>query len=155
MQLVEATEDDIDTLIDCWYTLASGMEDYSRFNELVYDDPAEVPEDGFVRLLESEDVTNYLVEVDGETIGWVTLREGEHPSREYTSYTQLVNLLIDEEYRNQGYGAEVVSRVKELAKENDCDHLKVSCEWANESARRFYRDTGFEEKQVAFVQEIE
>ncbi|WP_439026631.1 GNAT family N-acetyltransferase [Haloarchaeobius sp. DT45] len=155
MQLNEATADDIDTLIHSWYSLASGMEEFSRFNELVYDDPAEVPEDGFRRHLESEDVTNYLVEEDGETIGWVTLREGEHPSRTYTSYTQIVNLRIEEEYRNEGYGAAVVSRVKELAREAGCDHLKVSCEWHNRGARRFYRDTGFEEKQVTFVQDLD
>ncbi|WP_435318610.1 GNAT family N-acetyltransferase [Haloarchaeobius sp. TZWSO28] len=155
MQLIEATAEDIDTLIHSWYTLASGMAEYSRFNELVYESAGEVPEDGFRRLLESEDVTNYLVEEDGETIGWVTLREGEHPSRTYTSYTKIVNLLIREQYRNEGYGAAVVSRVKELARETGCDHLKVSCEWHNQGARRFYRDTGFEEKQVTFVQDLD
>ncbi|WP_267639792.1 GNAT family N-acetyltransferase [Haloarchaeobius amylolyticus] len=155
MQLIEATEDDLDTLVECWYTLASGMEQYSAFNELSYDDPDEVPADGFRRHLESDDVTEFLVEDGGELVGWVTTREGEHPSREYTRFTKIVNLLVREPYRNQGYGAEVVSRVEAIARENGCDHLKVACEWENDGARRFYRDTGFEPKQVTFVQDLE
>jgi ribosomal protein S18 acetylase RimI-like enzyme len=115
----------------------------------------EVAEDGFQQHLENDDISNYLIDVNGETIGFVTLRIGTHPSRTYTRYTHMVNLFVEAKYRSQGYGSEVVEQVKELAQENDCDHLKVSCEWHNEGARRFYEDAGFEEKQVTFVQTLE
>ncbi|KAB1194449.1 GNAT family N-acetyltransferase [Haloferax sp. MBLA0076] len=155
MQLTEATTDDIDVLIEYWYALASGMEQYSEFNTLSYDSVGDVPEDGFERHFERDDITDYLVEEAGETIGFLTLAEGEHPSREFTRYVRIVNLFVEEGYRNQGYGSAVVSQVKELARANDCDHLKVSCEWHNDGARRFYRETGFEEKQVTFVQQVD
>jgi GNAT superfamily N-acetyltransferase len=154
MQLREATEDDLDTLVDFWYALATEMEPYSDLNEVVYDGPDEVPTDGFRRQLDSDDVTNYLV-VDDGPVGFVTLRDGEHPSRQWPRYVDVVDLFVTSEHRNRGHGSEVLERVREMARERGCDHLKVSCEWANEDARRFYTDHGFEEKQVQFVQRLE
>ena len=155
MQLTEATEEDIPKLVEYWYALASGMEQYSEFNEVAYDGIEDVPEDGFVRHLEDDDVTDYLIEDAGESVGFVTLREGNHPSRTYAKYVHIVNLFVTPDSRNQGYGSQVVEAVTELARADGCDHLKVSCEWENEGARRFYEDIGFEEKQVTFVQKIE
>ncbi|UPV74468.1 GNAT family N-acetyltransferase [Halorussus limi] len=155
MELVEATLDDLDALVDRWYALASAMEEYSDLNELVYADVHEVSDDGFRALLDDENTSIYLVVHDSETIGYLTLREGHHPSRQYSQYLRIVDLAIDEDHRNQGHGTEVVERVKELARERGCDHLKVSCEWRNEDARRFYRDTGFRPKQVDYAQPLE
>jgi len=155
MELEEATADDLDALVERWYALARSMEEYDELNELVYGDVEEVPDDGFRRHLEAEDVDDYLVVHEGERIGFVTLREGDHPSRTYSRYLRIVNLAIDEDHRNRGHGATVVERVKQLARERGCDHLKVSCEWANEGARRFYRDTGFQPKQVDYAQPLE
>ncbi|MDG5818109.1 GNAT family N-acetyltransferase [Natronococcus sp. A-GB7] len=155
MKLVEATADDLEALVDRWYALATEMEAYSELNELAYANVREVPDDGFRAHLDSEDVTDYLVVHDGERIGLVTLREGRHPSRRYSTYLRIVNLAIDEDRRGQGHGAAVLERVREMALERGCDHLKVSCEWENEDARRFYRDMDFQPKQVDYVQPLE
>ncbi len=155
MELVEATAADLDALVDRWYDLATGMETYSELNELAYSDVHEVPEDGFRAHLDDDDVTDYLVVHDGETIGFVTLREGRHPSRKYSTYLRIVNIAIDEDDRRQGHGTAVVERVRELARERGCDHLKVSCEWRNEGARRFYRNMDFEPKQADYAQPLE
>lgn len=155
MELVEATVDDLDALVTRWYSLAKAMEPYDELNELSYASVDEVPDDVFRANLDDEDVTDYLVVHEEETIGFVTLSEGDHPSRQYSRYLRIVNLAIDEAHRNRGYGTEVVERVKELAHDRDCDHLKVSCEWHNEDARRFYRETEFRPKQVDYVQPLE
>ncbi|WP_135827431.1 GNAT family N-acetyltransferase [Halorussus halobius] len=155
MELVEATLDDLDALVDRWYALAKAMEEYSDLNELVYTGADEVPEDGFRALLDDPDATNYLVVNDGETIGYLTLREDHHPSRTYSQSLRIVDLAIDDGHRNEGHGTEVVERVKALARERDCDHVTVACEWENEGARRFYRETGFRPKQVDYAQPLE
>ncbi|WP_440764928.1 GNAT family N-acetyltransferase [Natronorubrum sp. DTA7] len=155
MKLVEATANDLDTLVDRWYDLAAGMEEHSELNELVYPDVHEVPDDGFRAHLDNEDITDYLIVHDDETIGFVTLREGRHPSRQYSKYLRIVNIAIDEDDRSRGHGTAVVERVKELARERGCDHLKVSCEWQNEGARRFYRNADFQPKQVDYAQPLE
>lgn len=155
MKLVEATADDLDDLVERWYDLAEAMENYSELNELVYTDVDEVPEDGFRDHLDDVAITDYLIVHDDETIGFLTLREGRHSSRQYSRYLRIVNIAIDEAHRNQGYGTTVIENVKELALERDCDHLKVACEWQNEGARRFYRDTNFQPKQVDYVQPLD
>ena len=155
MELVEATADNLDALVDRWYDLAKGMEAYSELNELAYADVHEVPDDGFRAHLDTDDITDYLIVHEEENIGFVTLREGHHPSRQYSKYLRIVNIAIDEDDRNQGHGTAVVERVKELARERGCDHLKVSCEWQSEGARRFYRNADFQPKQVDYAQPLE
>ena len=144
MKLVEATADDLEALADRWYDLAEAMAEHSELNELDPDATAETAEDGFRAHLEDEDVTDFLVVHGGETIGFVTLREGRHPSRQYSQYLRIVTL-----------APVVLERVKELARERGCDHLKVSCEWENEDARRFYRNSGLQPKQVDYAQPLE
>lgn len=155
MELVEATAEDLNALVDRWYALASAMEEYDNLNELIYADVNDVSDDGFRSLLDEEAVTVYLIIHEDETIGYVTLREGHHSSRKYSQYLRIVDLVIDEGHRNQGHGTQVVERVKELATNRGCDHLKVSCEWDNEGARRFYRDGGFHPKQVDYALPLE
>jgi ribosomal protein S18 acetylase RimI-like enzyme len=155
MKLVEATADDLDTLVDYWYTLAREMEKYDELNELVYADVEAVPDDGFRAHLDEADITDYLIRHDEEPIGFVTVEVGTHPSRTSSQYLRIVNILIDEEHRNRGHGTAVIGQVKKLARQHGCDHLKVSCEWANEGARRLYRNTGFRPKQVDFAQPLD
>jgi ribosomal protein S18 acetylase RimI-like enzyme len=154
MELVEATADDIDALAERWYELAESMTAYSELNELAPVEASDVA-DAFRGHLDDEETTDYLVVHDGETVGFLTLREGHHPSRQYSRYLRIVNLAIDEGDRNRGHGTAVVERVRELARERGCDHLKVSCEWDNEGAHRFYRDAGFRPKQVDYAQPLE
>lgn len=154
MQLVEATPEDLDALVDRWYALAKSMESYDELNQLVYTDADDVSRDGFRNHLDAEDRTDYLVVHENETIGYVILREGHHPSRHHSHFLRIVDLYIDTDRRNCGHGTAVVERVTEMARERGCDYLKVSCEWQNEAARRFYRDTGFRPKQVEYAHPV-
>ena len=155
MELVEADEDDLDALVERWYELATAMESYSALNEVTYSDAAAVPDDGFRAHLDDPAITDYLVVVDAETVGFVTLETGSRPSRERGRYLDVVNLEIDPEHRNEGYGTAVLERVETMAREADRDYLTVSCEWKNDGARRFYRDAGFEPKQVTYARSLE
>lgn len=155
MELVEAGEDDLGALVDRWYSLARAMEPYDELNELRYDDVSEVPDDGFRAHLDDDQITDYLVVHEDETVGFVTLREGRHSSRQYSHYLRIVNLAIDEDHRNRGHGSAVIERVTEMAREQGYDHLTVSCEWHNDDARRFYRETGFRPKQVDYARPLE
>lgn len=155
MELVEATAENLDALVERWYSLAKAMEMHDELNELVYTDVEEVSDDGFRAHFDDEKITDYLMVQEDEIIGFVTLREGHHPSRQYSQYFRIVNLAVDEEFRSRGHGTEIIERVKDMAREQGYDHLKVSCEWQNEDARRFYCDTGFRPKQVDFAQPLE
>lgn len=113
MELVEATADDLDALVDRWYSLAKSMEAYDDLNQPVFTDGDDVPKDSFHNHLDAEDITDYLIVHENETIGYVILREGRHPSRQYSDYLRIVDLYIDEDRRNHGHGTAVIERVKE------------------------------------------
>lgn len=155
MELVRAGKEELDTYVELWFSLAKDMEKYSEFNDLSYDTKEDVDRKGFREHFEDENYSYYLISQDGETIGFTTLKQGEHPSRDYSKYTKIVNLFIKEDYRSQGYGSKVVEEVKQIAGENGSDHLKVSSEWENHGARSFYKENGFDEKQVTMVQELD
>ncbi|WP_435335905.1 GNAT family N-acetyltransferase [Haloarchaeobius sp. TZWWS8] len=155
MELVEATAADLDALITRWYALARSTEHYDELNELVYQNVDEVSQEGFRAHLDDEEITDYLIVHEDETVGFLTLREGHHPSRTYSHYLRIVNLFIDEGRRSVGHGSQAIEQVRELARDRGCDHVKVACEWENEDARRFYRDAGFRPKQVDYGQPLE
>lgn len=151
MELVEATPDDVDALVEHWYTLARAMEQYDELNELVSDSIEDVSTDGFHAHFGDDTITDYLVVVDGDDVGFVTLSEEPHPSRTHARALRVVNLGLDERHQRQGHGTAIIERIREIARERDCDHLVVSCEWENEGARRFYREVGLRPKQVEYA----
>lgn len=155
MELVEATSDDVETIAEYWYRLASEMEPYSELNELALDGPEDAVEGIEAHHVEADDTTAYLFAADDTTVGYLLLGEGDHPSRELDSYLEIVDLYVVEGYRSEGYGSEAIERVKAIARERGVDYLEVSCEWANEGARRFYEDNGFTEKQVTYTRRVD
>lgn len=149
----QADKEDIETLTELWYSLAEGMEEYSELNELK-NNAKEDSRDGFSKLFEDEDTTIFLMDTEEETIGFMVLQEGEHPSRVHENYVSIVDLFVKENYRSQGYGTEMIEKAEEYAEKQDCDYLKVSSEWKNKEARRFYERNDFEEKKVEYTKKL-
>jgi ribosomal protein S18 acetylase RimI-like enzyme len=154
MELVEATRTDVDVLAEFWFALASGMEQYSDLNELALEGPAEARE-GFERQLDREDTTVFLIQAEGTSVGFLTLREGTRPSREWSAYATIVDLFVEAEHRGQGLGSDAIEAVTEIASDRGCAYVTVSCEWDNDDARRFYEGNGFEAKQVTYAQRLD
>jgi len=154
MELVEASEGDEEALAEMWFDLAKEMEQYSKFNEITYSSSQEA-EKGFRKQIEGEEKTNFLIKSEGLAKGFLTLKQGKHPSRRYEKYTKIVNLFVREKHRSEGLGTRAIEHVREFAVENGSDHLKVTSEIRNTEAVDFYRDNGFKEKQVNMVQGLE
>lgn len=154
MKLIEIVEEDLETVIDLWKSLASEMEPYSEFNELD-SEIQETVERGWKKKLKSEKADVYLIKHGDEVIGFTDIKTDLHETRKIAKYTKIVDLFIKEGYRNQGYGTEVIEEIKSIAREKGSEYLKVSSEWGNEGAREFYEKNGFTEKQVKYVQKLE
>jgi len=56
VELVEATAEDPDALVDRWYSLAKSMESYDELNQLVYTDVDDISKDGFRNHLDAEEI---------------------------------------------------------------------------------------------------
>lgn len=154
MELVEAARDDVDLLAEYWFALASEMERYSGLNELAVESPEEASA-GFERQLDRDDTTVFLLEDEGTNVGYLTLRDGERPSRERAQYSKIVDLFVEAEYRGRGHGSRAIDAVKRIARERGSEYVTVSCEWHNEGARRFYAANGLTEKQVTFARRLD
>jgi ribosomal protein S18 acetylase RimI-like enzyme len=154
MELVEATREDVATLAEYWFALATDMEPYDELNELSVEGPSDV-KTGFVELLDEDNTNAFLLSVDGERVGYVLLREGDHPTRTRSTYIDIVDLYVEPEYRDEGHGSDALDAVDRIARDRGVDYVEVSCEWANEGARRFYEDNGFEPKQVTYTRRVD
>lgn len=52
------------------------------------------------------------------------------------------DFVIDETYRSEGYGAELLSFVDDWAREHDCEYVALAGRLSNERAHRFYERNG-------------
>ncbi|MFB6141467.1 MAG: GNAT family N-acetyltransferase [Halosimplex sp.] len=154
MELVEATREDVDVLAEYWFSLASEMEQYDELNRLAVDGPADAV-DGIERLLDDDETTVYLLAADGSAVGYLVLRDVEHPSREHSDLVDLVDLFVEADHRGRGIGSDAVEAAVDTARDRGADQVTVSCEWHNDGARRFYEDNGFSEKQVTYARRLD
>ncbi len=58
-------------------------------------------------------------------------------------FIQIDNLLVTEQYRNKKAGNILVSRIKEIAKENNCNRIILDSYVENFSAHKFFYREGF------------
>lgn len=57
-------------------------------------------------------------------------------------------MAVDENFRRQGVGRKMFERVKEIARERNCDGIELQVNARNKEAFEMYRRCGFTEKSV-------
>ncbi|MBC5793181.1 MAG: GNAT family N-acetyltransferase [Nanohaloarchaea archaeon] len=135
---------------EMWIELAEMMEPYSEANELK-EDPKELALNGFENVLESEDYETFLIEKDGNEIGFMNVKVEEKTTFKMDKCLDIVDLFIKEGFRGEGYGTKLVEKAEEYADKTGCDYITVSAEWKNKKAQEFYEKKGFKQKQVQFI----
>jgi ribosomal protein S18 acetylase RimI-like enzyme len=80
-----------------------------------------------------------VVEEDERLIGFL---DAEIES--WRGVAKVWNLLVDEDYRRQGIGTELLRRAKEFATENHCRAITVETQTTNWPALNFYLKMGFQ-----------
>lgn len=63
-------------------------------------------------------------------------------------------LVIDEKYRKQGYGKELVNKLKEIAKNEKCKRVELNCWSFNQDAKKMYMHIGFIEQKTTLEIDI-
>ena len=136
-----------------WHPLAKQMEDYHPANKLK-EDAAEEGVGEFRERIENNKYSFYFLEDDEMEIGYISIEKGDRVSRKLDKYIEILGLYVKKGFRGQGYGTKLIEKAREIAKDLEADYITVSAEWKNEEARKFYKEKGFEEKQVEFVQVV-
>lgn len=134
--------------------LAREMEEYSELNHLE-ENPLESVTESFREILEKENQIPFILEIDGEEVGYMLLKKGEKSSRKHNEYLAVIDLFVKEGYRNNGYGTALIEKAEKIAEQEDRDYLMISAEWDNEAAQKLYRNQEFEEKKVTFTKKLD
>ncbi len=63
-------------------------------------------------------------------------------------------MIIDEDYRGMGVGEKLISKIKEIAKNNNLNEIEVSTSFNNDKAIKFYKNNGFMDESILLGEEL-
>ncbi len=99
----------------------------------------------------------YVFEDDGLIKGYVSLRvqdPSEYVHRRNIAILQLQTMGVDEKYRNQGIGKQLIENAKQTAKNMGFTHFRVVALAGNSRARHLYKQCGFHEQEIIHEMEL-
>ncbi|MCX8074542.1 MAG: GNAT family N-acetyltransferase [Clostridia bacterium] len=98
-------------------------------------------EDNFKNLIEDHFV--YVAEYNDNIVGYVCGKILKKQSWLNVQFSELINLYVKKDYRNNDIGKKLVSEFKNFCKENDIHHIKLCTLSSNINAIEFYKLNGF------------
>ena len=122
--------------IACWETTYRGIYPDEKLDNYDVLKNAEK----FETIISREDIDLYVVEVNGEIVGYMSCGV---PVRSYADYEQEIGLLyLLKEFRGQGIGRELFELASSVIAMKGYDRFFISCNKYNEPAKRFYEAMG-------------
>ena len=95
-----------------------------------------------------------LVYEDEEAICGCIVYEVHYPMHYSRKTAEIVNLIVDENCRNNGVGKELLASFERLAIENGCVRMEVDTNKQREGAQRLYSREGFEPSHFKLTKEL-
>lgn len=89
-----------------------------------------------------------VAEKDGEVIGTLQLTYTPSISFRGGKRATVESVRVDDKYRGQGIGREMMLRAIEMARAEGCISMQLTTNAARPDAHRFYRNLGFEDSHV-------
>ena len=63
-------------------------------------------------------------------------------------------LVVDENYRGQGIGKKLISRIEEIATTNQCKQIELDSSFHRKEAHRFYERIGYKSRAYLFTKPL-
>ncbi len=70
------------------------------------------------------------------------------------NHANIDELVVDEQYRGQKIGSELLNRIIKIAEEHDCKYIELASAFHREKAHEFYMSHGFEKEACLFSRKI-
>ncbi|GCF12846.1 GNAT family N-acetyltransferase [Haloarcula mannanilytica] len=139
MEIVTASMEDVDTIVDLWVQLAAGQRAHG--SHLFGDRNRTAVRETIVQRVVAENVL--LARVDRRSVGFVmvTIDSGRYEQDERRGIIE--NIFVESAYRNQGIGSELLGSAEERLRSTGADILALEAMADNEAARQFYRAHGY------------
>ncbi|RLL45439.1 GNAT family N-acetyltransferase [Oceanobacillus piezotolerans] len=96
-----------------------------------------------------------VAERDGKVVGMIGMMLGMHYEKN-ANYVRVVALIVENSYRKQGIGAQLLDAAEQWGLEHDAITLVLNSGNRNEreDAHRFYTNKGFEGKATGFYKSL-
>ncbi len=126
------------------------------YKHLNADDPELTIDEGLKKIWHEimEDPNHYCLisEDKGVVISSCILVIIKNLTRNARPYALIENVVTHERYRRKGYGAAILKRAIEIAKEKDCYKIMLMTSRKEENTLRFYERAGFHRgEKTAFI----
>lgn len=94
----------------------------------------------------------FVSEIDGDVIGVIGIIHNHNLHDGFVTYIEQV--VIDESYRGQGYGALLLQFAESRAKEEGCDQVELDVDTGEGLAEQFYLRNGYKISGQFFYKDL-
>ncbi|KYC49841.1 MAG: putative N-acetyltransferase [Candidatus Methanofastidiosum methylothiophilum] len=109
------------------------------------------PKDLFIEECKSNKI--YVIEIDNSVIGFAYIEYisiKDNPAIYDQKILYIIDICIDKEYRNKGYGKEMFEYIKGIASKEGCTSIKLDVYTFNTYAVKFYEAMNMKEEKIGF-----
>jgi len=108
----------------------------------------------FEEMIKTKEI--FVAKLKDEIVGYITfnIKEKNNPSMRYRKQLQIEAICVDEKNRGKGIGKELLNKLKEFGKENNCTDLYLTVNEENKNAIRVYEEFGFKVKSIVYSMQI-
>ena len=137
-----ASEKDIPILLGLLYEL--GRPEPEKDNDI------EIFERQATKYVSDSDKQILIAEHDGNVAGMVSIiLLSRLNQKNYEMY--IPELIVTEDYQNQGIGKELINSCINLAKEKKCHRIRLESGNQRKESHQFYKNLGFEQSALSFT----
>ncbi|RZH67417.1 GNAT family N-acetyltransferase [Natrinema altunense] len=146
-----ATRDDIEPLTDCWVRLARDQRQYGSAIR------ADANRETMRETLGAYQVSGglFVARLEGSIVGFATVSVERGSLELDETRGMLSNIYVEPAYRNRGIGTALLEAAEASLADRGVDTMLLEVMADNESARRFYRRTGYDEVRVTMGRSLE
>ncbi|PSP37530.1 GNAT family N-acetyltransferase [Halobacteriales archaeon QH_7_65_31] len=151
MEITTPTASELDTLVDLWLALAESQREHGSHLRVPENEPR-IRESLSQRLV-TDGVR--LARIDGEPVGFTTFYPEQASFEQDCSRGVIENLFVVESRRGEGVGTALLEAAIDAFRAGDIDRIALDVLAANDEARRFYRDHGFEPQRIQLERRLQ
>ena len=111
-------------------------------------------EEAFRNIINEE--TMYVAKENDEVYGYalIKLKEVDHPGNRYRKEMNIEVIVVDENSRGNGIGTQILTFIKEHAKNIGCTDLRLTVNEENKDAINLYEKFGMKIKNITYSMQI-
>ena len=118
------------------------------------DNDAEIFEDQAKGYVSDSDKQILIAEHDGNVAGLVSIMFlSRLNQKNYEMY--IPELIVTEDYQNQGIGKKLINSCIKLAKEKKCHRIRLESGNQRKESHQFYKNLGFKQSSLSFTKNLE